>query len=657
MSEGILSLLKTWLICGFLGAGKTTFILELLKSTQGRTAVLVNEFGTLGIDGSLIRSSGGIDIVELTGGCICCSQQAELVESIRTIAEEVRPDTLLIEPSGVAETSEILKVLANVTLARVIRLETVVTVIDATSFLEFSEPEAFGSFFLDQVTNADLVLLNKTDLVSATQRELVEHRLVDLNPGALAMATSFCRMEVGLPSGRTREIRPFDSTGTTMESLSIVPVTPLDEQRRDALAVALADGYFGQVFRGKGFLPAPDGRWVNLQIVGNDLSLTPCSDVMPARLTLIGYDLDGERVRDFFSPEQLDTGRDMTQKDRLLKTLAADEVDRPPFICPGGMMTMVVSEMMDEVECFWPEAHTDAVTMAELTLGANRLLGIENLGLPFCMTVEAEAMGAEVDLGGREREPHVTAYAIDRLAEIDRLMSLDPSRGRAKVCVDAVRRLKQQAPAIPIIANLSGPVSLATSLVDPLLYYRALHRDKEAAHALNRLAVENTLVFGDAMVEAGADVVCIADPSATGELIGGAAFEQFVIPYLNQLTDHYHRRYGIPVIVHICGDVKCLGAALQKIRAEAVSVDSVVGIPQLKNLASGKVSMGNISTFLLEQGDPVKLTRASEHCLHQGVDILAPACGIGPRTPMRNILAVAETVRRYRKATGSRKHS
>jgi [methyl-Co(III) methanol-specific corrinoid protein]:coenzyme M methyltransferase len=340
----------------------------------------------------------------------------------------------------------------------------------------------------------------------------------------------------------------------------------------------------------------------------------------------------------------------MTQKERLLNTLAGRAVDGAPFICPGGMMTMIVTEVMDAVETFWPEAHSDPAKMAELTLGANRLTGIENLGLPFCMTVEAEAMGAAVDLGAKNSEPRVTAYVMDNLAQLDRLGAIDVTRGRAKVCAEAIGLLKEQAPDVPIIANLSGPVSLATSLVDPLLYYRAMRRDKQAAHALNERAVENALALGDALVEAGADVVCIADPSATGDLIGRRAFEEFVLPCLNRMADHFRRRHARPTIVHIRGDVKSLGSALQQLTAAAVSVDSVVGIPQLQSLAPVKVSIGKISTFLLERGTPEKLARVSAQCLKQGVGILAPACGIGPGTPMKNLQAVSETVRRHRSA-------
>lgn len=333
----------------------------------------------------------------------------------------------------------------------------------------------------------------------------------------------------------------------------------------------------------------------------------------------------------------------MNQRERLLQVLAGGAVDRRPFVCPGGMMSMIVTEMMEE-DCAWPQAHSDAGLMAGLTLSAHLSAGVENVGVPFCMTVEAEGMGARVDLGSRENEPRVVVYAMEKLTDLHRLTPLDPTRGRAGVCVAAVRLLKERVPELPVIANLTGPVSLATSLVDPLLYYRALRRDIENAHRLTSLATENAIIFGDALAEAGADVICIADPSATGELIGGRAFGEFVLPNLNRMTKHFRERWGIPSLVHICGDVKCLGELLAQLEADAVSVDSMVGIRQLRELARGKVTMGNVSTQLLEERDPEAVFRAGRLCLEHGVDILAPACGIGPRTPIANIRRLADCV-------------
>jgi len=332
----------------------------------------------------------------------------------------------------------------------------------------------------------------------------------------------------------------------------------------------------------------------------------------------------------------------MNSCERLIKTLNNEPTDRRPLICPGGMMTMAVREVMESLDCSWPAAHSDASLMARLTAGMVELGGIDNLGVPFCMTIEAEEMGAGVDLGNLTREPHVVSYAMEQVGEIDKLSLFDPTHGRAKVCCDAIRILKKDHPDIPLVANLTGPVSLATSLIDPLLYYRALRRSKDSVHRLNDICVESAIRFGEAMIKAGADLICIADPSATGDLLGPQSFEEFCLPYLNRIADHFQGERNIGVIVHICGDVKKTGKLLPRLAAKVISVDSLVAIKHLKQLAPDKISMGNVSTFTLEKADPAIVAKAANLCLSHGVHILAPACGISPITPLANIRSLAD---------------
>jgi len=334
---------------------------------------------------------------------------------------------------------------------------------------------------------------------------------------------------------------------------------------------------------------------------------------------------------------------ELTRKERLLLTLAGEPVDRPAFICPGGMMNMAVTEAMDECGHAWPSVHEDAAGMAALTRAVCGSGGLENLGAPFCMTLEAEAMGAAVSMGSRDTEPRVTTYVMEDLGDLDALTALDPHAGRAAIVADAVRLMAASSPDVPVIADLSGPVSLATSLADPLPFYKALRRDPERARALLEVCTQAAITFGDALVDAGADVVCVADPSATGELLGGRAFEQFALPYINDIVRHFAAR-GVPSIVHICGDVRALGPVLRGVAAPVISVDSIVRIDVLRQLAPEHLTMGNISTYLLEYGKPRTLSMVAENLLRQGVDIMAPACGIGARTPLANLRAVADVL-------------
>jgi len=334
----------------------------------------------------------------------------------------------------------------------------------------------------------------------------------------------------------------------------------------------------------------------------------------------------------------------MDERTRLLDVLQKRTVDRHPVLCPGGMMNMVVTELMDAAESWWPKAHSYPEEMARLTLAANRLAGIENVGVPFCMTVEAEAMGALIDMGSRSTEPRVASYAISHLDDVDRLPAIDVTKGRAKVCVEAVRILRQKLPGTPVIANLTGPVSLATSLIDPLLFYRAMITSKTGVHRLMKTVTRNLSEFGSALIEAGADLVCIADPSATGELLGRKSFSEFTIPYINELTVYFREKYKVPCIVHICGRIRPLGTVLSALEAEVLSVDSITSIKVLKEYAPDKIAMGNVSTYLLAEGDPERVLRSGKLCLKRGADILAPACGISPLTSIANIKALSRAV-------------
>jgi MtaA/CmuA family methyltransferase len=334
----------------------------------------------------------------------------------------------------------------------------------------------------------------------------------------------------------------------------------------------------------------------------------------------------------------------MEQKTRLLNVLMGQSADRPPFICPGGMMNMAVTEVMDAAECWWPQAHLDSTMMAHLTLAANRHAGIENVGVPFCMTVEAEAMGAQIDLGSRWHEPSIAVCLMDSVGDTDRLSQMDVSKGRAGICADAIRILRREASEIPIFANLTGPVSLATSLVDPLIFYRALFTNKDGAHKLMTIVNQALVQFGSALIEAGAEVVCIADPSASGELLGKRAFSEFALPYINDLVIYFREKYKVPSIVHICGKVNSLGTSLSEIAAESISVDAVAHIKMLKQLAPSKIAMGNISTYLLASGRPASILKNGRRCIKAGTQILAPACGMSTKTPIENIRSLSKAV-------------
>ncbi|GAN33231.1 MAG: MtaA/CmuA family methyltransferase [Candidatus Brocadia sp. AMX2] len=335
----------------------------------------------------------------------------------------------------------------------------------------------------------------------------------------------------------------------------------------------------------------------------------------------------------------------MTEKERLLKVLCGEKVDRPPVISPGGMMTMASREVMEKTDCRWPAVHRDAEKMATLSIAMHDEAGIENLGIPFCMTVEAEALGGEVEDGDEVTEPRIIHYPLKSAEEWRSLKELNPYKdGRLPVILACTSLLNQRYPDIPVIGNLIGPLSLATSLIDATALFKALRRIPEEVHGMLGFLTDNGIRYGEALIRSGADLIVISDPSATGEILGPNMFDEFALPYLNKMIHRMHA-LGKPVIVHICGDVSSAYKQIERLATKCISVDSAVNIKEARGSLPGKKLMGNVSTVLLQNGPSDKIQKVSKNLLDFGIDILAPACGLSAKTPVRHIKAMTETAK------------
>jgi G3E family GTPase len=296
---------KTTLICGFLGAGKTTFIRDQLHGNRHRTVVLVNEFGALALDGAVMQDIDGLQVVEMAGGCICCSQKLQLAEEITNIVNRFQPQRLFIEPSGVAEASEVIGILTELSKNKLINFESVVAIVDAETFIEYSEPDAFGTFFLDQVCNADMVLVNKVDLAATEHLQLVIARIQELNSSALIIPTSFSRLSVPLPEGREeRPLRQHGGQKPAWEYVCLKPSVQFSEQKLNELVALMTRDVFGRILRAKGVLgvlQAEEGKCLHLQLVGNRWTIEEQEALISPRFTCIGFNLDRNSLEACFA--------------------------------------------------------------------------------------------------------------------------------------------------------------------------------------------------------------------------------------------------------------------------------------------------------------------------------------------------------------------
>ena len=304
---------KIIVLAGFLGAGKTTLLQNMLswETDLSGTVVIVNEFGAVGIDGSLLADAGS-DVVELTSGCVCCTLQADLTLTLKKIRQLFNPGRIIIEATGVADPRAIVDVFQDAELQEYMAVDKIITVLDA-DFWEVRE--CLGTLFFSQLRDADLILLNKIDTVDHDRVPLILKELHETAPDSQVIPTIQCgvdpeslwtigrRKDFGLKPDRFFQVVAPDhnSAGTTRQAVaeekehyiafSYSTSEPLDEYRFKQFVANLP----WELFRMKGPVRFQD-RTVLVNYAGGKCGWSDWSGGQETRLAFVGWKVDGQET-------------------------------------------------------------------------------------------------------------------------------------------------------------------------------------------------------------------------------------------------------------------------------------------------------------------------------------------------------------------------
>lgn len=327
------------IISGFLGAGKTTLIRKLLSEVyKNKIFLLENEYGQVGIDGALLAGRN-VEMKEIYSGCICCSLKGDFTRVLLEVVEHLKPERIIIEPTGVGKLSEVISILKQDIFKNKLVADQLITVVDAQK--AFIYLKNFGEFFKDQIRHAQTLILSKTKDLEWQRVEAIVQELKPLNPAARWVTTPWEELtaEQILRANRSFKTLLMKDLPPVIQSKNfkgtcgcnantdqhhnhshVCGCHPIGHQHNaadlfqswswespqkfnlDSLKVILAslkEKSYGQVLRAKGIVPGDD-EWLHFEYVAGDWDIAGSTPQQTGRAVVIGVNLKKDQLKELF---------------------------------------------------------------------------------------------------------------------------------------------------------------------------------------------------------------------------------------------------------------------------------------------------------------------------------------------------------------------
>ena len=326
----------------------------------------------------------------------------------------------------------------------------------------------------------------------------------------------------------------------------------------------------------------------------------------------------------------------MSPKTRFLTALLGGSADRVPV---GNVVSIVTVELMEAAGAWFPRAHLDAEAMSQLAAAGHEVLGFDTVMPVFSVTQEAAALGCRVDWGQPEMMPTARTHPF---GETDKLQLPAGWMGAPsiQVILEALGVLRRSlGDHVVIVGKVMGPWSLSYLMMGIEEFLVSTIRQPARAQRSLEVLMEATIAFARAQVQAGADVICLAD-HVTGGMVSPRMYRDMVLSIHQEIV----AAVGAPIVLHCCGNTTDRLGYFADSGIACYHFESQVRIEDALAAATGKMTlMGNLNNpELVLHGSPEEIADACRGVIKGGVPILSPECAVPLTTPIRNLRTLVD---------------
>ena len=332
----------------------------------------------------------------------------------------------------------------------------------------------------------------------------------------------------------------------------------------------------------------------------------------------------------------------MNTKERILAALRGER--------PGGRVLWVPTvgvsvEAMKKVDAGWPDSHWNAKKMAQAAASTYEITGLACCTVPFCLTLEGEALGCPLDKGTEITQPQIMEH-LEIAFDAFELPQNFLERGRIPVVLEAIALLaRSQRDVQPVNVKVTGPFTIACAVFGAERVLLATIEEPDAVKRVLEKTAEVGIALAHAAIKAGVDTVTLSDPVASGDLLSAAQYAEFALPYEAKV---FGALKDFPTALHICGYTKDLMPHIPKTGTMSFSFEEKVQVKEAKPLLGNVRAIGNVAPVrALLNGSPEDVLREANQCFEDGIDLLSSGCAVPPLTKLENLRAMADSAKAH----------